>query len=214
MSAGPSLRARWRALSAALDAPHEPARGWERRLLRAYAGPLRAYHATPHILFLLAEIDRHAARIEDPLRLRLAAFFHDFFYRTWRRDNERRSADAASAALSAFGADPQLRARVHRLILWTAGHEPPAEADADDRLFLDMDLAVLGFPPAAYDRYARQVRREYFWVAPRAYRQGRSAFLAAMAARPRTFNTDAYEGELGEQARANMRRELERLGGA
>ncbi len=204
------LRTRWRRLADEIDAQARPARAWEGRLLRAYGSPLRAYHTGAHVLFLLGEIERHLGRIGDPARLRLAAFFHDFVYRTWRRDNEAASARAASAALTAFGAPAALEERVHQLILRTAGHAAPAEAEADgdDALFLDMDLAVLGAPAEAYDRYARQVRREHFWVRPSLYRRGRSAFLEAMATRPRIFNTDVYESERGAQARANMAREL------
>lgn len=201
----------WSAICETLGAPPGPARKWGGRLKRAYAGPLRAYHTTGHIAFLLAEIDRRRDLIGEPLRLRLAAFFHDFIYRTWRKDNEARSADAAGIALAQLGAPEALADRVRRLILWTAGHAPLAEADQDDLLFLDMDLSILGAAPEVYQTYARGVRREYFHVPERLYRSGRSAFLEVMIARPRLFNTDLYEAELGVRAKANMVREVEAL---
>lgn len=207
------LPKRWRQLTEELGAPAKVAASWGRRLAWAYSNPLRAYHSSDHVLFLLSEIDRHTNAIEDPVRLKLTAFFHDFIYRTWRKDNEARSADAASTALASLGAQHVLIDRVHRLIVWTADHSAPPEADGDDVLFLDMDLAVLGAEPDVYDRYARGVRREYFMAPPHLYRRGRGAFLAEMRQRPRLFNTGTYENERGELARANMSRELEQLGG-
>jgi predicted metal-dependent HD superfamily phosphohydrolase len=208
MSDRAELAGAWKRLTDELAAPKRPARAWGGRLLRAYTSPLRAYHTAAHIRFLLGEIDRRRDAIADHVRLRLAAFFHDFIYRTWRRDNEAKSAEAAATALAAFAASSTLRTRVPKLILSTAGHAPPDEADADDLLFLDMDLSILGAPAVTYDRYARQVRREYFWVSPKAYRNGRGAFLRAMTARRRVFNTNVYEREMGAQARENMAREL------
>ena len=205
------LGACWARLAGALDAPPAAVEKWRRRVARAYSNPLRAYHTLDHISFIAAEIERRAEIIKEPERLDAAALFHDVIYRGWRKDNEAKSAAVADEALADLGAPGEFIPRVHRLILWTAGHEAPLEADRDDRLFLDMDLAILGAPADVYDAYARGVRREYFFVPPGRYRQGRGGFLRMMLARPRIFNTDAYEFERGGQARQNMTRELKGL---
>ncbi|MGD2132078.1 MAG: hypothetical protein PVI23_04750 [Maricaulaceae bacterium] len=201
----------WDRLREALRAPPGAVAAWRRRVARAYATPWRAYHTLAHVAFLAAEIERHAAEIGEPARLIAAALFHDYVYRSWRKDNEARSADIASDALADLGAPGEFIPRVHRLILWTAGHEAPLEADREDQLFLDMDLAVLGAPVEIYDLYATRVRREFFWAPPHRYRAGRRAFLKTMLARPRVFNTDVYEFERGGQARENITRELATL---
>ena len=206
-----TARNAWRRLEIVATAPPRAARRWEQRLIAAYRGPLRAYHNVSHLNALLVDIERCADQIANHERVSLAAFFHDFIYRTWRTDNEEKSAQAAARALPVLGASPTLTIEVARLIRWTAGHAAPHEADADDRLFLDMDLAILGAEPDVYDRYARGVRREYFWLPATRFNAGRRAFLATVLARPKVFNTDRFEDERGDQARANMERERSAL---
>ncbi|MCC5997139.1 MAG: hypothetical protein JJU18_12310 [Oceanicaulis sp.] len=181
-----------------------------RALIARHDKPWRRYHALGHLDFLSGEIERHHALIAEPARLVLAAWFHDAIYNSLRKDNEARSAGLAARVLPGLGASEQLTARVCALIHATADHASGG-ADADDALFLDMDCAILGAPPAVYDRYARQIRFEYGWAPSGLYRRGRRAFLTDQLARPRLFHTDEYEGEFGEQARANLARELEGL---
>jgi len=50
----------------------------------------------------------------------------------------------------------------------------PAALAADVAVFLDMDMAILGAAPAAYDGYAAGVAREFVpFVGAAAYRRGR-----------------------------------------
>lgn len=183
-----------------------------RKLAARYAAPWRRYHGLGHLKFLLGEIDRLGGTISDTPRLRFAAWFHDAVYVTWRKDNETRSARWALAALDEIGAEPSLADAVARLIEATADHANANPADQDDALFLDMDTAILGAPAEVYDRYARNVRFEYFWVPGPLYRKGRGDFLQAQTRRQRIFHTDLFERERADQARANMRRELGSLG--
>lgn len=89
----------------------------------------------------------------------------------------------------------------------------PAPLEADLAAFLDMDMAVLGAEPAAYDRYALGVAAEFVPVVGEiAYRLGRAAFLRGVldGGRP-LFHTRAARSALDRPARANMRRELDGL---
>lgn len=174
------------------------------------SGWLRRYHGLQHLGFLFAEIEAQADQISDLPRLTYAAWFHDAIYKSWRGDNEQRSADWAQAALVDMGATSDLASRVHSLILATADHAGGG-TDADDALFLDMDCAILGADPDAYDQYARQVRAEHLWAPPQSYKKGRAAFLTRQLQRERLFHTAAYQDRFEAQARANMQRELAKL---
>ena len=85
-----------------------------------HAGWLRRCHGLEHLAFLFQEIEAHADRIKDLPRLTYAAWFHDAIYKSWRKDNEARSAGWAQSALVEMGADAELAWRVHMLILATA----------------------------------------------------------------------------------------------
>ena len=204
------LRQRWQALLAELDLS-EYDRDFD-QIVTAYSEQHRHYHTLEHVLALLREIDGVEDQFSEPERARLAAWFHDIVYNTRGSSNERDSADIARRELTKMGADAGLIDRVSDLIVATADHQGGG-SDPDDNLFLDIDFSILGAEPADYDRYAEAIRREYSWAPGPLYRQGRRKFLKSAAAQARTFLTDFYEDRLGEQARANMRRELIQLGG-
>ncbi|WP_375549784.1 metal-dependent phosphohydrolase [Oceanicaulis alexandrii] len=181
-----------------------------KHIIKNHSGWLRRYHGLSHLAFLFKEIEALSDQIDDLPRLIYAAWFHDAIYKSWRNDNEQRSADWAQAALVDMGATSDLASRVHSLILATADHAGGG-IDADDALFLDMDCAILGTDPDAYDQYARQVRAEHLWAPPQSYKKGRAAFLTRQLERERLFHTAAYQDRFEAQARANMQRELAKL---
>lgn len=195
------LLQRWRALAG------EGAEELGRTLIAAWSGPQRRYHDVSHLSALLDDAERRAALIEDAAFIGYAIWFHDAVYEPGRADNEALSAAWARAAL---GRLPELADRVGRVIEMTGRHEE-GEAEGDAALFLDMDIAILGAPRAAYCAYAAGIRAEYPHIADAAFAAGRAAFLARRLERTRTFRTDAYESEFGLRARANMAWELEEV---
>jgi len=195
------LLQRWRALAGEnLDALGEA-------LIRAWDEPQRRYHDQSHLLWLLDEADRRAALIREPAFVGYAIWFHDAVYHPGEPDNERLSADWARTSLAAR---PDLAARVAHVIEMTKNHLI-GEAEGDAALFLDMDIAILGASWEAYCAYAAGIRAEYPHIVDPAFAGGRGAFLAKQLEHARTFRTDVYETERGEQARANMRWELEEM---
>lgn len=177
-----------------------------KRVIANHAGWLRRYHGLSHLAFLFQEIEALTDQIRDLPRLTYAAWFHDAIYKSWRTDNEARSAEWAQSALARMGASPELAIRVHALILATADHANGGQ-DSDDALFLDMDCAILGAPAEQYDQYAKQVRQEYVWAPGGSYRKGRLAFLNTQLERPALFHTEVYRERFEDQARANLERE-------
>lgn len=169
-------------------------------VLGAYAQAHRRYHGLSHLHFLFAEEQAHHSVITDHALVRFAIWFHDAIYDPQRSDNE---ANSAIWAESALAGRPDLAAAVSRLILKTKNHAV-GEATADESLFLDMDIAILGAPRPAYLTYAAGVRAEYAFAPDEAYRRGRAAFLQAQLDLPRLFRTAIYHARLNTCARDNM----------
>jgi len=177
----------------------------------AYAQPHRRYHTRVHIedcLGKLAAVGGLSAR--DRRILEYALWWHDAIYDPTRGDNEDLSADMASRDLAAQGEDAAAIADVDRLIRLTKGHTVSA-ADRLGALMVSIDLSILGAPPAAYDAYSAQVREEYAHVPEAEFRAGRRAVLEGFLKAPILFPDAAFAAQYDAQARANLRREIERL---
>jgi predicted metal-dependent HD superfamily phosphohydrolase len=86
-----------------------------------------------------------------------------------------------------------------------------ADATRDAALFLDMDMSVLGAPPAIFDAYERAVRQEYSWVSEPAWIAGRGAVIKSFLARAHIFHTQEFRSRFEPQARENMERSLAAL---
>lgn len=179
------------------------------------AEPHRMYHGQAHIDAMLAQLSVERAAFHAPEAVELAIWFHDAVYQPGAADNERRSAALLHQALQGLVASTLLEA-AELMILATEHHAIPpglpAPLAADLAAFLDLDMAILGAPPAAYDLYAAGVAREFApLVGEAAYRQGRAAFLRrTLAAGTPLFHTAPARDALEAPARANMLRELRR----
>jgi hypothetical protein len=71
----------------------------------------------------------------------------------------------------------------------TEHKQPPDDADA--KLLVDIDLAILGAPRQRFDQSDAQIRSEYGHLAEAEFRAGRRAVLSGFLARPRLYNTSA-----------------------
>jgi predicted metal-dependent HD superfamily phosphohydrolase len=170
----------------------------------AYGAPPRHYHGLGHLDFLCTEASRHEAVIADVDLVRMAIWFHDAVYDAAGADNEARSAAWARQALHQRA---DLAARVGALIEKTANHFA-TEANFDEALFLDMDIAILGASAPDYAAYAAGVRAEYGHLDDARWRTGRGGFLQRVLERPSLFRTPAYRDALEPQARLNLAAEL------
>jgi predicted metal-dependent HD superfamily phosphohydrolase len=207
-----TVRAEWEQDVALFGAPPAAIRRSFEDLVTRYAEPVRRYHTLDHVAAVLRTIaELAAAEPHGDLRAtRLAGWYHDVIYDPTAPDNEARSAAHAHARLLALGLPVELADDVARLIELTAGHGAAAD-DLDGRILIDADLAILGAPPAVYDRYAAAIRAEYAHVPDDAYRMGRAEALRGFAGRPRLFLTDTADRRFGATARTNLERELARL---
>jgi predicted metal-dependent HD superfamily phosphohydrolase len=131
--------------------------------LRArYGEPHRAYHTLAHIEHCLAEFEAAKSFARNVEAIEWAIWYHDAIYDTHGSDNEERSAElgrrvARDASIAGAIAD---EAVAH--ILSSKHRETPTAPDT--RLFVDVDLAILGQPWDSFAVYEQGIRREYQWV--------------------------------------------------
>ncbi len=179
-------------------------------LIDAYTHPDRHYHNLNHIDHFLTTLTRFNHQLQDPIAVKLAAWFHDFVYDTHAVDNEIQSAKSAQELLASIGESATTIDRVQQLILATYGHQIDPK-DLDQSIFLDADLAILGADPVQYQAYQQAIRREYNWVSPADYQTGRIQVLQSFLHRDRLYCTDILSTELELIARGNMQQEISEL---
>ena len=124
-------------------------------------------------------------------------------YELTAHDNEAQSADWARRALTRFSMAPAVADRVHALIMATRHQHLPSSPD--EKLLVDIDLAILGAEPARFAEYDKQIRAEYQHVPEALYREKRRAVLNAFLQRERIFSTARFQQQYDAQARLNLR---------
>lgn len=196
-----ALLARWRAVTDSITEPVARDRV-ARDLLARYAEPHRRYHDRRHLAEVLSALDQLGA---GPAA-HLAAWFHDAMYDPGRADNEERSADLATTALTSMGLPPAQVREVARLVQLTTAHDA-ADEDPDGAGLCDADLAILGADAERYDEYVSDVRAEYRHVSDVDFAAGRAAMLQDLAARNPLYRTVAGRQRWAAAARANLSRE-------
>jgi predicted metal-dependent HD superfamily phosphohydrolase len=144
---------------------------------------------------------------DEATALELAIWYHDREYNPRRSDNEERSARQLDDDVPRLGVSAPAAETARALIRLSRKHEG-GQADSVARLFCDLDLAILGASPDAYDAYARGVREEYRHVPGIGWRIGRGRVLRGFLARPILF---WVLREREEPARLNLQRELASL---
>jgi predicted metal-dependent HD superfamily phosphohydrolase len=184
-----------------------------------YSSPGRHHHTLVHIYFVLQCLDeqREMSEVLEPkqaVRVRLAAWFHDIVYTT-SGPQEGQSDEAASAifadeSLWVLGVPTPDRREVARLIRTTQEHSATIE-DLAAAALQDADLAILGAPPALYDVYSRNIKKEYSWVPTDRYRTGRHAVLSSLLEHSPIFQLATPRALYEAQARVNIEREINSL---
>ena len=174
-------------------------------LAERYSEPHRHYHDLGHIAASLAEMDR--CGLQDFV-IEGAIWFHDVIYDPHRSDNEDASVSWFLEQTRGW-LESSLQEIITALIEATDFRRPRSEEPAA-ALMVDIDLAILSAPAAEYDVYCERIRREYAHVPDEAFRTGRAAVMAGFLAKP-IYRTPHFMGR-EEQARANITRELARLG--
>ena len=173
-----------------------------------YSEPGRHYHTLDHVSYCL---DQLADTGHDTPLPRLALYYHDIIYDPCGDDNELLSARLATDRLTAIGLPDAKTAVVYDLIRATDHGKSPPVPHSD--LIRDIDLAILGAMPDAYDTYAVNIRLEYGWMPDHKFNRGRINILLGFLERPAIYETRDFHTRLEDQARTNLTNEIIRLRG-
>ena len=180
-------------------------------LITRYSEPHRRYHTTRHLDECFSKLAEVQSFAEHPSEVEVALWYHDAIYEKRSSRNEAKSAELAVRGVQAAGLSPETAARISTLILATRHAAVPR--GADEQVIVDVDLAILGAGADRFDEYEMQVREEYSWVPGFLYRRERRRILKEFLGRPTIFNTALFRERYESQARANLERSLEKLGG-
>ncbi|MBU9200304.1 HD domain-containing protein [Burkholderia multivorans] len=193
------------------------AAGLHERLIAAWQQPQRHYHTLQHLEECLALAGQWSSDLlpVEQAKLIVALWFHDAVYDPQGSYNEILSAGMAREELGLLGMPPATVGAIAWLVEATDYSKAPGEpGNRLLDLLLDIDLAILGADPQRYREYAEQVGREYAFVGPQAYRDGRKKVLAhfvTLADAPAGLYRTPEGRALNAQAGANLRAELESL---
>ena len=183
----------WRRLG--LEAPQDD-------LLARWAEPHRKYHTLQHLRECLALFEAHRHLALHPAEVEIGLWFHDAIYDVKGPDNEQRSADWAKAAVRSGGAPESVAERICSLVMVTRHTGVPV--NPDERLLVDIDLAILGASDERFAEYNRQIRAEYAFVPEALFKSKRSSILSSFLDRERIFGTSHFYAELESRARKNL----------
>jgi predicted metal-dependent HD superfamily phosphohydrolase len=196
-----SWRRAWHALGSAV-----PGQELYARLMEKYSEPQRKYHTLQHLSECIAQLESVLGMAVHPGEVEIALWFHDAIYDVKGTQNEARSALWAIEALEQAGLSAEVSERVKNLVLATCHSTVPATDD--ERLLVDVDLAILGAEPARFEEYERQVRDEYSWVPHELFCSKRRELLQQFLGRPRIYSTAHFYNALEARARENIERSL------
>jgi predicted metal-dependent HD superfamily phosphohydrolase len=178
----------------------------------SYASTDRYYHNLHHIHSMLKSARQFSEQILQPDTVNFAIFYHDIIYDVLRSDNEERSSRIALERMAGLNVQAAIIQDVMKFILASKKHVIENSLTENDMaLFLDFDLSILASPWEAYTTYTNQVRQEYSAIPYTIFKEGRRTFLLDMLKRQNIFNSPIFRFQNEQQARENIKKELELL---
>ena len=205
-----SLQIEWEGLSSAYTSDTAIQTHSFQVLRENYSEKSRSYHNLSHVNTLLGLFKSLASKIQDPSATQFAIWFHDVIYNTKRNDNEEESARLAAEMLYKLQVSTETVECVQKMILATKTHGG-RNLSEDAKLFLDMDLAILGARAEIYKEYSQAIRKEYSWASEAIYRGGRKKVLEDFLLRERIYQTEEMGVRFEERARENIISEIKSL---
>lgn len=176
---------------------------------KEYSSAGRYYHTKIHVQEMLVHYQQVHHLLERPLEVYLAIIFHDMVYVPNNQDNEMQSVKYAMTFIAAYGLAGLVDVDIiSRLILLTATHTKiKVSLTSDEKLFIDMDMAILGTSWERFLEYDREVEQEYrAYYNERQYLFGRSGFFRSICPDmdKRIFCSDHFYERYEEIAKANV----------
>ncbi|WP_299117357.1 hypothetical protein [uncultured Winogradskyella sp.] len=180
-------------------------------LLKHYSDKNRYYHNLSHIQNMLLQAESFRNNIEDYEALIFAIWYHDVIYKSTKKDNENKSALFAQKALGTLNYEEKRLKNIQNLIISTKKHEIILNNNKDNAYLLDFDLSILGSEWNIYENYTKQIRKEYKIYPNFMYRPDRKKVLQHFLERKTLYFTEAYKMKFENQARKNLKKEIELL---
>jgi predicted metal-dependent HD superfamily phosphohydrolase len=181
---------------------------WE-EIEKNYTEKKRHYHTIEHLENLLRQLDLIRDEIQDWDAILFTLFYHDVVYNVFKSDNEEQSAILAEKRMQRLGVPTDRIDRCRAQILATKSHQ--VSPDSDTNYFTDADLSALGMPWNEYSMYYLGVRKEYSIYPDFIYNRGRKKVLNHFLSMDRLFKTDYFHEKYEEQAKQNIKHEIELL---
>ncbi len=186
-----------------------PAPGLFEQLVSRYREPQRRYHTDQHLGECIERLEPALGRAEHAGEVEVALWFHDAVYDPRAQDNEIQSARWARQALAAAHLSGEAVSHIDALIMATRHSIPPRTPD--ERLLVDVDLAILESAPARFAEYEAQICEEYGWIPDAQFRDRRAALLGEFLGRPAIYGTEHFHRRLEARARQNLEHSLRQL---
>lgn len=179
-------------------------------LVACHSQPQRFYHTLNHIYEITLLEKKFEKNLTNPVRVKVAKWFHDCIYDPKSSINEDNSAIFCSNSLKKLNVASQVVETAQKDILASKNHILPKDnlKDRDLAYFLDFDLWILASPPERYREYVDQIRQEYSHMNLEEGRLRRSKVLEQFLNRDRIFITEEMNKEYEDIARNNIKQEL------
>jgi predicted metal-dependent HD superfamily phosphohydrolase len=185
---------------------------WSEVIRKNYTEIGRYYHTLDHIRDMLLWRTRLEDQFIDIVSVDMAIFFHDIIYDPTSKTNEEDSSLLFEQLLGSLRISSIDIVKVCHYINQTKKHEVGDSEDNDLKLFIDIDMSIIGREADVYKDYAMKIRKEYCHYNDGAYCSGRASFLKSVLASGKpTFVSAYFHGLLEEQARRNIAWECELL---
>jgi predicted metal-dependent HD superfamily phosphohydrolase len=206
------FRIHWQELMSSCGNPREGDKIRD-EIIALYSAPHRHYHVLAHPVKMLEALERLHVVTSEAQVLSFAVIYHDAIYDVEHHEagmasNEECSAEKARQDIARLGLPERLGKRVGELISHTE-HTSPTE-DPTAQILVDLDLGILGSSPDDFDRYERQIRKEYAWVPEEIFKTKRSLILRKFLDRLAIYSTKQFQDKYEAQARENLKRSISR----
>ncbi len=194
-----------------------PSKGDEvfKYLTGVYSQPQRHYHVLVHIVSMHDRFfeyhKKHYLSLSTLyIQITLAAlWFHDCIRDPMARDNEERSIRAFRRQAKKLGLEKIVIIMVNKLIRATK-HEKFVSTVLE-QLICDLDLSVFASHPSTFNKYERDIRKEYDWVDMKTFAPKRIEVLERFLKREKIFQTPFFHKKYEAKARKNLSRSIEKL---
>ena len=179
-------------------------------VISRYSEKQRFYHNLSHIHALLNTAEQFSDKFVNYDSVKLAIWFHDVIYEPKSLKNEVESAELMREKLTELFFPKGVIKKVEKLILATEKHDA-ANLDGDGKLFIDLDLSILGSEESVYEKYTKAIRCEYSFVPKVLYSYRRTQVLRSFTDCQFVYFTNEMREKYEAAARRNIANEIKEL---